>query len=237
MEQQTDSTQEKVAEDFRAKRLAEKAGLSEKLAGFARLEKPYKIQASRDEGEQALAALADTVQLEYVWVFDEKKLEWSYKPILETYGAIDYENGSIKHIVSIPSTLHSPENHDSIFYHIHPATEHSAVAEKQEEPMAKDFLIVNNQLPLKDDIEACLNLMRNGYQGFRLVTPKGVTEVSFHEEKLGDKKELNFTVPATMIYEQLTKGIDSAINTSIDVINTALGGVFSVKYLAFEETE
>lgn len=200
-----------------------------------RLEKAYKIEASLNEGERALAELAKSSKREYAWAFDEVKSIWIYYPT-EVKVHINPEEGSVRHELTLPPELWTPPTENSVHYHIHPTSDLFELMENPKEGWSRDLMLAKNPLPSGEDISSAAKMTDAGYKGFRIVTPIGVTSISFYRERMTSSEFVfpDFTITQDEILNVTQNrglvGIESAVRMLIERLNKHFGGVFEFDF-------
>ena len=200
---------------------------------FSDLANPYRIEAGRNVGENALLDIARTVDREYVWVFDEETSTWYYYPSNFSV-EFDYDRGTSRYTATIPKELVNPPGTLADLYHIHPDSIVSKLLEKKRGQHSEEFLRVSNQIPKKDDLEAASKLVPNGYTSFKIVTSAGITTLRYCPEKLDKKQERHslpeITISSEMIYEALKEGFAPAVHKVFEQLNKHYDGVFVFEF-------
>lgn len=203
---------------------------------FRDLSRPYEIAKPQHEGELLLADISRTSDREHVWAFDEERSVWTFYPTSSHEEMVDANAKRSYYSVKIPDQLIRPPGRSSIHYHIHVDRQIDVLRRHYEEGLvSRDFIVVNQQIPKHQDIQAAVTLCRSGYKGFRIVTPRGITRLIPDLEKLHEVTTLpGLSIEQRQIENELQKGVKESIIKCFEIINRHFGGLITLEFQPFE---
>lgn len=216
---------------------------------FFDLEKTYFIKENREQGERWLAEIAEKVDVEYVWAFDQETSTWHHL-IAEKIDLSDAKIGKLRHGFTLPNSLMRPPSQNSILYHIHPTLPMKRFLSDPETKKTEhtaDVMMVRNQLPSirksdapngEGDIESAITLLRNGYKGFKFVTPLGITTIEYDIQR---EEQVHFPHTLTLKYDDLVSaiklgGVIGGIEDQLQRWNAHNQGIYTISFEPFDKS-
>jgi len=204
------------------------------------LDKPYRIKASKKEGELVLSKLARESTREYAWIFDEEDEIWFHHPSTEFNLDVSVGKGQIRNSITPPAEYSMPISNSSVDYHIHPTQPIYQLLENDgvdPDGWATETMLVKNQTPSVEDLQNCAIRYGRGFKSSKIVTPYGVTTIQFHPEQLHGAKNIKISV--TVPRELTIKALQDSSNNIVYVtriqlaeIEKQLNGLFTLSFEA-----
>jgi hypothetical protein len=198
-------------------------------------EQPSTVAKSEEEGLTDIRQINRTADREYAFIYDRKNSVWYYSPH-EHREKIGQRRVTLR---SVSKLERQPPSNDTVFCHTHP--EHYIrrfLANPQYEwQRSREYLMINNQLPSKNDLESAAIIHKLGYTGFGIITTRGVTNIKFNKEKLepGQKTLQGYRIKRERVIELAKKhGINGAIEVLTRFFYRHFKGAFEVQFVPFE---